>query len=84
MVEEIKCKCNQCKHIWHYLEEDEKLLKRQKFRTSTPCGMCNPLGGVFALKHESQRVDAFDKFNKCPKCGSGDINKTEHSYEKKY
>lgn len=83
-VKEIKCKCNQCKHVWHYLEEDEKDLERQvRNNALIGCGMCcNPLGGLYSNKAIDLSREA-KKLQKCPKCGSGDITKKEIYYEKK-
>tara|TARA_Y100000310_G_C20680163_1_gene815467 strand:+ start:2288 stop:2557 length:270 start_codon:yes stop_codon:yes gene_type:complete len=84
-IKELKCKCNQCKHVWHYLSSDEKGLKTQQVGNAmVGLGMCcNPFGAYFMNKSIEQGRQASDKFNKCPKCGSGDIKKTEHYYDKK-
>lgn len=83
-IKEIKCKCNQCEHVWHYLEDDEKKLKRQAMGNAMiGCGMCcNPLGGLFLNKSNDLQREA-EKLKKCPKCGSGDIAKKEIYYDKK-
>lgn len=83
-IKEIKCTCNQCKHVWHYLEKDEiQIRNQQKSNALIGCGMCcNPFGAYFMNKSIEQGREA-DKFSKCPKCGSGNIKRTEHYYDKK-
>ena len=83
MLKETKCKCNQCGHVWHYLEEEEKRVKGQIQWSA--CGQmtcCLPL--QLYSKHEGGKWEQeSDKFKKCPKCGSHDIKKTAVYYEKK-
>ena len=83
-VKEWKCKCNQCKHIWHYLDSEEKQLKGQQLGNALiGVGMCcNPFGAYFSNKSIEQARER-NKFNQCPKCGTGDITKEEVYYEKK-
>ncbi len=85
MIKEIKCTCNECKHVWHYLESDEKRLKGQAVSNAMiGAGMCcNPFGGLFMNKSIDVSRE-LDKFNKCPKCNTSNINKEEKYYEKKY
>lgn len=83
-VKEIKCICNQCGKVWHYLESEEKQLRTQATGNALMgCSMCcNPFAGLFLNKANELNREA-DKFKKCPKCGSGDINKKVIQYEKK-
>lgn len=83
-IKEIKCKCNQCGHIWHYLEEEEKKLKRQSASNAMiGCGMCcNPLGALFLNKSNELSREA-EKLKKCPKCNSTDITRTTIYHEKR-
>jgi hypothetical protein len=82
-IKEIKCKCNQCKHIWHYLESDEKRLRSQAAGNAMiGCGMCcNPFGALFSNKSIDIQKD-IDKMKKCPKCNSSDVTKSSIYHEK--
>lgn len=85
MIKEIKCKCNQCGKIWHYLPQEEKSLKTQQASNAMiGFGMCcNPFGAYFMNKSIEQGRQAADKFKKCPECGSSDITKKTIEYEQK-
>ena len=77
MIKEIKCECNQCRNVWHYLEEDEKQLKSQaRSNAMIGCGMCcNPFGALFLNKSADLQKEV-DKMKKCPKCNSVDVTRT--------
>ena len=77
-VSEIKCECNQCNNIWHYLPSEEKSLKRQSFFNSLigAGSLGSHVGAFFSNKSNDLQREA-DKFKKCPKCGSIDITKKE-------
>ena len=81
-IKEVKCKCNQCGKIWHYLEQEEKRVKDQILWGA--CGQmtcCLPL--QLYSKHETGKWEQeSDKFKKCPKCGSNDVSKTTIYYKK--
>ena len=84
-VKEFKCVCNQCKHVWFYLEEDEKKLKQQSSANALAgCGgaCCGPIGMFFSNKSQDTQKE-IAKMKKCPKCNSADITKTAHYYDKK-
>ena len=83
-ITEMKCKCNECKHIWHYLESEEKALRKQQGANAMiGCGTCcSPLGAYYSNKANELGREA-DKFNKCPKCNSINITKTTKSHDKK-
>ena len=84
MIKEIKCKCNQCGNVWHYLEEDEKKLKTQATSNALiGCGMCcNPFGALFSNKAADLQRE-LDKMKKCPKCNSTDVTRTPIYHEKR-
>lgn len=84
MIEEIKCKCNQCGKIWHYLESDEKRLKGQAVGNLLVGGgmCCNPFGTLFLNKSIEASREA-EKLKKCPNCNSTDITKTPVYHEKR-
>ena len=84
MIKEIKCKWNQCKHAWHYLESDEKKLKNQATGNALiGAGMCcNPFGALFSNKSIDLQRE-LEKMKRCPKCNSMDITKTPIYHEKK-
>jgi len=84
MIKEIKVKCNQCKHVWHYLESDEKKLRQQAVGNLMVGGgmCCNPFGALFLNKSIETSREA-DKFKKCPQCNSIDITKTPVYHERK-
>ncbi|MCK4634608.1 MAG: hypothetical protein KAT37_01925 [Candidatus Aenigmarchaeota archaeon] len=85
MIEEIKCKCNQCGHVWHYLKSDEKILHRQATSNALiGAGMCcNPFGALFSNKSLDLQREV-DKMKKCPKCNSVDVKRTTIYHEKKF
>lgn len=80
-IKEIKCTCNQCKKVWHYLPKDERGQKTEEFGKdliqSTAC-CCNPIGIlVGGLRKRPRPLD------QCPKCNSKNVSKKEIYYEKK-
>ena len=82
-IKEYRCKCNQCGKIWHYLESDEKRIKKQILTNA--CGQmqcCLPLQ-MYSNNERNKWEQECDKLNKCPECGSGDISKEEKYYAKK-
>lgn len=84
MIKEIKCTCNECGHIWHYLDSDVQRLRSQAFgNTMVGAGMCcNPFGTLFINKSLDISRE-LEKFSKCPKCNTSNITKEEKFYEKK-
>ena len=84
MIKEIKCKCNQCGNVWHYLEEDEKKLKSQATSNALlGCGMCcNPFGALFSNKSIDLQRE-IGKIKKCPKCNSTDVTRTPTYHAKR-
>ncbi len=81
-IEEIKCTCRQCGHVWHYLKRDETGLKTQALgNLLIGCGMCcNPFGALFTNKSIDASREG-QKLSKCPKCGTGNIKKESHYYD---
>lgn len=84
IIKEIKCKCNQCGCIWHYLDEDQRKIEKQAVNNAMiGCGMCcNPFGALFSNKSLDLQRE-LDKMKKCPKCNSSDVIKTVIYHEKK-
>jgi len=82
-IKEIKCKCNQCGKVWHYLESTKKSIESQQL--SQGCAGCatfgSPVGSYFFQKSKEldEKKEAFDK---CPNCGSIDVTKSVLYYEK--
>ena len=82
-IKEIKCKCNQCGKVWHYLEKEEKRVKSQIGWSG--CGQmtcCLPVQ-LYSKQEGGKWEQELDKFKKCPKCGSHNIKKENVYYEKK-
>jgi len=81
-VKEIKCKCNECGKVWHYLENEEKRAESQ--RCWSYCGMttCCPPLQFYSKQQAGKWEQELDKFKKCPECGSSNITKTDVYYEK--
>jgi hypothetical protein len=84
MIKEIKCKCNQCKYIWYFLETDEKKLKMQaRGNALVGVGMCcNPIGIFFSNKSLDLQKE-LTKMKKCPKCNSTNIYRSPVYHEKR-
>lgn len=87
-ITEIKCTCNQCGKVWHYLPSDTKPTGVETggaLMAIGGCMTCNPLltlGGSLV-----QNVGA-DKTRKklatnCPKCNSTNITKERITYKKR-
>jgi len=83
-VKEIKCTCNECGKVWHYLEAEEQRLRTAAVGNAlVGCGSCgNPFGQIASTKSLELSNQA-EKLKKCPNCGSGNIIKTDVYYEKK-
>lgn len=82
-IEEVKCKCNQCKKVWHYLKEEEKKINAQIGWSA--CGQmtcCLPLQ-LYSKNEGGKWEQQKDKFKKCPECGSHDITKKSIYHDKK-
>lgn len=87
MTKEIKCKCNQCGKIWHYLESRVKEIEKDissnadlQMAGVTLFGMG---AAIQAKRNLEAQKDLLDKLKKCPECGSHDIKKENIYYEKK-
>ena len=81
-IKEIRCKCNSCGKVWHFLPEEEKRAKSGKcWSAYGQMSCCLPM--QLYSKHEGLKwQDKLDKFKKCPKCGSVNITKKELEYAK--
>jgi len=84
MIKEIKCKCNQCKKVWHYLPSEEKSMKTQQLGNAMVGvgSCCSPVGGLYSNKAQDL-ARQLNKFKQCPECGSSDITKKTIEYEQK-
>ena len=86
MIKEIKCKCNQCGKIWHYLESREKEIEKNiKTNAGIQAGFAffNVGAATQAKRNVEAQQDLLDKLKKCPECGSHDITKKDIYYEEK-
>ena len=86
MTKEIKCKCNHCGMIWHYLESREKEIEKNiKVNAGIQTGFAfwNIGAATQAKRNVEAQQDLLDKLKKCPECGSHDITKKDIYYEKK-
>lgn len=82
-VKEIKCKCNQCNKVWHYLESDKKQLQSQAtWNALYGCGTCGSPWGILASNKAIDTTQKVKTFDKCPNCGSTDVIKSEIFYKK--
>ena len=80
-ISEIKCKCNSCGQVWHYLPKEEKRAKSGKcWSVYGQITCCLPI--QLYSKHQGLKWEGeLDKFKKCPKCGSINITKKEIEHE---
>lgn len=83
-VKEIKCKCNQCGKVWHYLESDVSQLRvRGVANALGGCGTCcNPFS-FYMLNKANEAGDQIKKLQRCPECNSSDVTKKTVYHEKK-
>lgn len=80
-IKEIRCKCNSCKHIWHYLPEEEKRAKSGAcWGAYGQITCCLPIQ-LYSKQETLKWQDKLDKFKKCPKCGSVNITKKEIEHD---
>ncbi|MEK6829476.1 MAG: hypothetical protein AABY15_05065 [Nanoarchaeota archaeon] len=80
-ISEIKCKCKECGHVWHYLSSEEQRAKSGAFWGA--CGMtscCFPIQ-LYSKQETLKWQDKLDKFKRCPKCGSVNITKKEIEHD---
>lgn len=83
-ITEIKCTCNQCGKVWHYLKSEvTQAALAASGNMMVGCGSCcNPFGAYYLNKSGEISRAANDKFNKCPNCQSIDIKKEEITIER--
>ena len=84
-VREYKRKCNQCKKVWHVLEDREKQLESNVRQNNCYQGTfcCNPNASLQAKRNVEAGQSDLDELRKCPKCGSSDYKEEVISYDKK-
>jgi len=82
MIKEIKCRCNRCGKVWHYLEGEEKRIKSQMCWSSYGQMTCCLPIQLYSKQQQGKWETEADKFKKCPKCGSHDIKKTSVYYKR--
>ncbi|MBI2663359.1 hypothetical protein HYX15_02385 [Candidatus Woesearchaeota archaeon] len=81
IIKEIKCKCNQCGKIWHYLPSEktsQTLTESGKDMIQASACCCNPIGILVGGLRQKQR-----ELDECPNCNSKDVNKETIYYEKR-
>ncbi|MBI2663727.1 hypothetical protein HYX10_00090 [Candidatus Woesearchaeota archaeon] len=82
-IKEIKCDCNECGKVWHYLEKEEKRAKSQKcWSAYGQMTCCLPIQ-VYSKQQQGKWEQELDKFKKCPACGTTNITKTDVYHEKR-
>lgn len=80
MIKEIKCTCNECGKVWHYLPYEQKAQKMGEFgkdliQTTACC--CNPIGIlVGSLRQKPKSLD------QCQNCNSKNVKKEDVYYKK--
>ena len=83
-VKEIKCKCNECGKVWHYLESEVKKLKDEQ--TKNACISVSTFGCIpsqaYFLGEAQKKEKQAKELNKCPNCGSWNVTKTVIYYKK--
>ena len=84
-VREYKRKCNQCKKVWHSLEDREKRIQKNVSFNNCQQGLtcCNPNASLQAKRNVEAGQSDMDKLRSCPKCGSSDYKEEVISYDKK-
>ncbi|MDD5111863.1 MAG: hypothetical protein PHG85_04915 [Candidatus Altiarchaeota archaeon] len=91
VVTEIRCTCNSCGEVWHYLPSEESNAK-----TSECCNNCLYCGDALftagrpiveqkvVQKIDLDRINSATRWKKslntCPKCNSGNIKKETITY----
>lgn len=64
-IKEIKCKCNQCGKVWHYLGEEEKRVKGQMcWSAYGQMTCCLPIQ-LYSKQQGGKWEQELDKFKKC-------------------
>ncbi len=83
-IKENKCKCNECGKVWHYLDSDKKVVKRQaQAHALYGCGTCGSPWGAWSSSKSIDLSQKSKSFDKCPGCNSMNIKKSVIYYEKK-
>ena len=83
-IKEIKCKCNQCGKVWHYLESRKKQLKQQiTGNTLFTCATCCSPFAMFTANKANDLRKQLEDLEKCPECGSADVTIKEIWHKKR-
>jgi len=84
-VREFKRTCQQCKKVWHVLEEREKKIQGniQSNNCSQASFCCNPGAQLQAKRNVEAGENELDKLKKCPECGSANYKEEVITYDKK-
>ncbi len=81
VIKEVKCKCNSCGHVWHYLPGEEKRAKSGAcWSAYGQMSCCFPMQ-LYSKQEGLKWQDKLDKFKKCPRYGSVNITKKEIEHE---
>lgn len=92
-ITEIRCTCNQCGKVWHYLPSEKKEAEPEPgcggCVTCSGCLLLSPLLAILGLilgssekaEYQAKRM-ALKKVNECPNCHSKDFDKEEITYKK--
>lgn len=84
-VREFKRICQQCKKVWHVLEEREKKIQSdKKFNSCQQSLNCCSSGAALQAKRNVEAGETeLDKLRKCPNCGSSNYEEEVITYAKK-
>ena len=84
-VREFKRTCQQCKKIWHVLEERENKVQKNVRDNNCYQGTfcCNPGAQLQAKRNVEAGEGELDKLRKCPDCGSANYKEEVIKYAKK-
>ena len=83
-VSEIKCTCNQCGKVWHYLGQEKKGLEAEAKQTACVSCLsfgCIPVQAYFVSKSSDKCREA-QRFDRCPNCNSSDIKKETVEFQR--
>lgn len=80
MTKEIKCKCNKCGKVWHYLESREKdIIDNIKTNAKVQAGFAffNIGAATQAKRNVDAQKESLEKLKSCPNCGSRDVTQED-------
>lgn len=82
-IEEIRCTCMQCGHVWHYLPREKESANCQStLNACVGCASCGSFLGFYSMNKAHDYQKHAQSFDKCPKCGSRNFKKERHYYDK--